>query len=125
MNRSFPQDVIIHKDTLANGSCKVSFIHNDTKCPLIELTDERALACNLNQLTIKDFEEQIIPTLQIAIDLIGRENTQQSFELSSKDPTALIVTSLVNSSVVMYSKITTSSELRNKETYIYATSKSI
>ncbi|WP_143516162.1 hypothetical protein [Pseudomonas sp. B10(2017)] len=115
MNSLHPLDINTHKNTLANGSSEVSFIYKNTKCPLLELTDERAITCNLNQLVIKDFEKQLIPTLQLAIALLGDDNTQQSCELTYDNPTSLVVGSLINSSVVTHSKITTSSLLRGKD----------
>ncbi|WP_258911760.1 hypothetical protein [Pseudomonas putida] len=115
LNRSL---VTNEKKRLRDHSIATRFLYNGKHCLVYEFTDDRAKICNLNQITIKDFE-QLIPTLILAKQLLEPYAQESITKFENSNDTQIIIASLINSSIVNYNKITTSSNLRKKKENLY------
>ncbi|QHB27032.1 glycosyl transferase family protein [Pseudomonas monteilii] len=104
------------KTLLENGSVEVRFTYNEEPCPLYEIKEKRAKICNINQLTIKDFEI-LIHTAELAEKKLNLPDASKVAIFSPENENQIIISCLLNSIVVTYSKITTSSGLRGKENF--------
>ncbi|MBA1196029.1 hypothetical protein G7011_02795 [Pseudomonas plecoglossicida] len=107
-------DLKAEKTLLQNGSVEVRFTRNEIPCPLYEFKDKRAKICNINQLTIKDFET-LIHTAALAEKILNLPDVSKVAIFSPENDNQMIISCLLNTIVVTYSKITTSSGLRGKE----------
>jgi hypothetical protein len=110
MSALTPSDIKLKKTPLGNGVLKVEYNFKGNTCAIYEIKNKEAITCNINEIFIKDFKN-LGTTLAITKEYYEKLRHELNTFTEDCTPDHTILRSLVNSSIVTYSKITTSSRL--------------